>query len=86
MAESDGRVSADRNLRGPGAIFEVEILGGEKIALKSAYGKYLVADEKYDINANISQRSRKLPTSLWKVFSVDFFENDHNPFQPKSCC
>ena len=72
MAESDGRASADRNLRGPGAIFEVEILpeqhfGFAKIALKSAYGKYLVADEKYDVNANISRHSRE----LWTGFSLE---------------
>ena len=67
MAESDGRASANRNLRGPGAIFEVEILGGEKIALKSAYGKYLEADEKYDVNANISRHSRE----LWTGFSLE---------------
>ena len=67
MAESDGRASANRNLRGPGAIFEVEILGGEKIALKSAYGKYLVADEKYGVNTNISRPIWE----LWKVFSLE---------------
>ena len=60
VAESNGDVNADRKIGLTWETFTVKELGGDKIALKSYHGKYMVAEEKswycpwcdWEINAN----------------------------------
>lgn len=67
VALSNGAVIANRDQRIGFNIFTVEELGSGSVALKSCYGKYLVAEDKdtgYQVNANRDQRRE------WEIFKV----------------
>ena len=65
MAEQDGRANANRKNARSWETLTVEELGGNKIALKSAHGKYFAAEE-YDNEINANRESRL----SWEIFEV----------------
>ena len=67
MATPDGSAYVNRERKSSWETFTVEDLGGNKVALKSVHGMYLVAEGRYrayGINANRNIRSS------WETFKI----------------
>jgi len=67
VAEKNGKANANRKYARSWETFTVEYLGGNKIALKSTHGKYLVAEKKYGKEVNANRKHRK----SWETFVVE---------------